>query len=151
MGKSKDKIRVRFVGTNATDVTGSCIHVVMENYQFLLECGLYQSCSTSLNDYKINSARLSYKPKEIDYIFILHNHIDHLGKLPLLYSRGCKAQIIAPKGTKQIAEILLRDCAFINGKEAEYLSKKIGKECKPLYNEQDVELCLSNWTEIEFV
>jgi metallo-beta-lactamase family protein len=150
MSKNNHKIRINFVGQNSHDVTGSCTHIQLENIQFLIECGLYQSCGADINDYKINSARLSYKPKEIEYIFALHNHIDHIGKIPLLYARGCKAKIIAPEGTKSIAEILLRDCAHINIKTAELLTKRTGKEYAPLYTDDDVDTCLSYWEEFSF-
>jgi metallo-beta-lactamase family protein len=77
MGKSK-KIRVRFIGKNADDVTGSMILVEMQDYKILLDCGLYQS-SNIKDDYKINSRKLEFKSSDIDYIFINHAHIDHIG------------------------------------------------------------------------
>ncbi len=41
--KSKDKIRVSFVGNNAEDVTGSMTLIEFGEHKVLLECGLYQS------------------------------------------------------------------------------------------------------------
>jgi len=149
MSKSK-KIRITFCGQNATDVTGSCTHIQTEHNQILIECGLYQSCSPAIDDYKVNSEKLPYKPKEITYIFALHNHIDHIGKLPLLYKKGCQAKIIAPINSKGIAEILLRDCAHINGKDSESFSRISGKDYKPLFTDEDVDTCLSYWCEFPF-
>lgn len=147
MGKLKNKPRISFVGTSSTSVTGSCIHIQLENKQILLECGLYQSCRSSLNDYKINSARLPFKAKDIDYIFVLHNHIDHIGKIPMLYQQGCNAQIIAPQGSEPIARLLLRDCAYINQKDAETISRRTGKVYPALFTNDEVNLCLDRWTE----
>lgn len=77
MAKNKtNKIRVSFIGENAEHVTGSCTHIQMDNKQILLECGLYQSTSSVLHNYRINSAPLPFKPKAIDYIFVGHTHID---------------------------------------------------------------------------
>ena len=83
MAKNKtNKIRVSFIGENAEHVTGSCTHIQMDNKQILLECGLYQSTSSVLHNYRINSAPPPFKPKAIDYIFVGHTHIDHIGKIP---------------------------------------------------------------------
>lgn len=150
MSKSKNKIRVTFCGQNSTSVTGSCTHIQLEESQILLECGLFQSCGSPLDDYKTNFEKLIFKPKEITYIFALHNHIDHIGKLPLLYARGCTARIVAPKGTKKIAEILLRDCAHINEKDVENFNRVTGKDYSPLYTTKDVDVCLSYWEEFPF-
>lgn len=147
--KKKDRIRVSFVGSNSEEVTGSCTHVRTKNEQILLECGLYQSCTTPLNDYKVNSAKLDFKPREIDFIFALHMHIDHIGRIPMLYAKGCTAKIIAPKGTYDIAKELLLDCAHINGKDADYIGKRAGKFIPPLFTDEDVFNCLEYWTEYD--
>ena len=59
MSKKKGKIKVSFIGTNSTDVAGSCTHIEMENFQILLECGLTQG-GTVLEDYRINSAKFPF-------------------------------------------------------------------------------------------
>ena len=149
MSKTKNKIRVSFVGTNAEDVTGSCIHIKTDTKQILLECGLYQSCGSLLNSYKVNSAKFKFKPKDIDYIYACHMHIDHVGNIPKLYAQGCTARIIAPKGTYEIAKILLEDCAYIMSKDIESLKRKTGKDYQPIYTIDDVNKCLQYWDEYE--
>ena len=69
MAKSKNKIQINFIGEASNDVTGSCIHIQTPHKQILLECGLYQSCGSTLENYKINNKHFDFKPKEIDYIF----------------------------------------------------------------------------------
>ncbi len=123
MGKKKDKVRIRFVGQNAESVTGSAILIEMSDYKILLECGLYQSNNLK-NDYKINNRRFDFKPAEIDYIFLLHNHIDHCGLIPRLYADGCNAEIIVPNGNKEIFRIMTHDSAFIMSKDVETLQRK---------------------------
>ena len=149
MAKKKNGIRVSFVGANSEEVTGSCTHIKSNDLEILLECGLYQSCTTPLNDYKVNSHKLGFKPKNIDYIFAMHNHIDHIGKIPMLYKNGCTAKIIAPKGSYIIAKELLSDCAHINQRDAEYISKKTGKAVPPLFSIDDVSTCMEHWCEYE--
>lgn len=147
--KSKDGIRVKFVGTNSEDVTGSCTHIQSKDTQILLECGLFQSVGRVLEDYKINSRKFDFKPKEIDYVFVCHTHIDHIGMLPRLYKYGCNAKIIAPKGMYSIARELILNSAGIINRDAEYLTKSTGKYCEPLYTLDDVEVMFDHWCEYE--
>lgn len=149
MGKSKNKIRVRFIGGNAQDVTGSMILIEMQNYKILLECGLYQS-NNIREDYKTNTRRLDFKPSEIDYIFINHGHIDHIGLLPRLYAEGCKAQVIAPIGTASLFSIMGIDSSFIMGKDVETLKRKYGINANPIYTADDVSECLKYFDEYGF-
>ena len=147
MAKSKSKIQINFVGEAANDVTGSCIHIKTPNRQILLECGSFQSCGSLLENYKINNKHFDFKPKEIDYVFLMHNHVDHIGLTPKLYKNGSSAQIIAPKGTRSIAEILLNDSAHIMDTDAKELSDKFKRDYAPIYTEDDVSECLSHYTE----
>ena len=149
MTKSKNKIRVSFVGTNNISVTGSMTHIQMDNYQILLETGLYQS-NNNYEDYKINSRKFDFKPKEIDYILIGHVHIDHIGILPRLYAQGCKAKIIAPIGTSKLFKIMGADSAFISGRDVETFERKYKKQFSPIYTQEDVENCLQYFEEYDY-
>lgn len=147
MAKSKSKIQINFVGESSSDVTGSCVYIKTPNRQILLECGLFQSCGSTLENYKINNKHFEFKPKDIDYVFIMHCHADHLCLSPKLYKQGCDAQIIAPNGTRPIAEILLRDSAHIMDADAIELSGKFNRDYAPIYTENDVDRCLNHYTE----
>lgn len=147
MAKSKSKIQINFIGESADDVTGSCVHIQTPNRQILLECGLFQSCGTTLENYKINNKHFDFKPKDIDYVFIMHCHADHLCLIPKLYKQGCKAQVIAPLGTKPISEILLRDSVHIMETDALDLSNKFKRDYYPIYTEDNVDECLRHYTE----
>ena len=147
MAKNKDHIKISFVGPAADNVTGSSIYIKTPNRQILLECGLYQSCGSLLDNYKINNKHFDYKPKEIDYLFILHNHADHLCASPKLYAKGCTAPMIMPQGSYDIAEILLKDSANIMKSDADELSAKFKRDYRPIYTEVDVEVCLNHYAE----
>lgn len=149
MAKSKDKIKVSFVGPSADGVTGSCIWIKTPDRQVLLECGLYQSCGSTLETYKVNNKHFEFKPKDIDYLFVCHNHVDHIGLAPRLYAKGCRAPMIMPNGSKKIAEILLRDSANIMKTDAEELSDKFKREYAPLFTDVDVDVCLKHYAEHE--
>ena len=154
--KNKDAIRVSFLGENSEDVTGSCTLITIGDKKILLECGLYQSCNSVMHDYKINSENFKFKAKDIDFVFVGHCHIDHIGRIPLLYKRGFRGKVISPTGTKMLSEILLRDSAFIMSKDAEFLNRKKNskvssdKYYEPIYCDSDVDICMENWLEYSF-
>lgn len=135
---SKHDIQIRFVGNNSTDVTGSCIWIKTPHRQILLECGLYQAAGKTLDVYNVNNAPFEFKAKEIDYVFINHTHIDHCGRLPLLYKRGSTAKTIVPEKNTTITEILLRDSAKVSQSDAAELSRKYNRQYAPLYDNDDV-------------
>lgn len=144
--KPKNKIRVSFVGENARDVTGSMTLVEMTDMKILLECGLYQSTSIK-EDYKINSSKSPFRPKNIDYIFLTHAHIDHSGRIPALFAQGCKGTVICPAGTKDLFKALALDSAYILKRDCEFLNKKYKMKASPIYNEDDVHEALKHFRE----
>ena len=138
MGKKKSSIHIDFSNAgSANGVTGSCYYFEMENTKFLLECGLVQS-NNILSDYRANNQKFNFKVKDIDYVFLMDRHADHSLRTPLLYKRGCQATIIVPKGATRIFKDMLLDCAKINQKDADYLSRCYGRTIEPLYTEEDV-------------
>lgn len=147
--KSKDKIRVSFVGGNAEDVTGSMTLVEFGEHKLLIECGLYQSESL-MNDYKINNRKLPFKPSEIEYIFCGHNHADHMLLLPRLYAQGCKAKIIVPKNVKNLFEIMALDSAFIMQRDTETIERRYNKCVNPIYIDEDVSATLPYFQEYDY-
>lgn len=128
-----------FVGEASQDVTGSCIYGKFKDKQFLLECGLHQSSSNSyLDSYRVNSEKFKFNPKEIDYVFIGHTHVDHIGLLPRLVKEGFKGRIICTYETSIIMKDLLLNCAFILDSEARLLSKRYKRNYMAIYTEEDV-------------
>lgn len=105
--------------------------------QILLECGLYQD-NSYLEAYKANSEKFKFDPTEIDYVFIGHCHIDHIGLLPRLVKEGFCGKIILTYATSVMAKYLLLNCVFIIADEARVLSKRYDRTYEPLYAEDDV-------------
>ena len=144
---SKKKFKrdgVYFIGESANDVTGSQYLVIFDGHNYLLECGLYQSKSNSyLDSYRINSAKFSFNPSEIEYVFVAHPHIDHCGLIPRLVKEGFRGKIITTMKSAMIMKSLLGNCAFIIQEEARILSKRYGKIYEPLYSHDDVQKTLA--------
>lgn len=147
---SKQNIQIQFIGNNSQDVTGSCIWIKTPHRQILLECGMYQSTGNTLDMYNINNAPFEFKPKEIDYVFVNHTHVDHCGLLPLLYKRGAHATTIVPDKNSAITEILLRDSAKVSQADAAELSKKYERNYAPIYDNDDVSNAMSHIVEKPF-
>lgn len=147
--KSKSKINIKFCGGNSWDVTGSMTYIETPNRKILLECGLWQSTGSTLENWKINSRRFDFKPNKLDYVFSCDRHVDHIGLIPRLYSSGATCPIIAPRGSKPIAEILMRDSARIIAGDASSLSEKFGREYVPFYLDSDVDTALGYWKEYD--
>ena len=142
---SKKKIKddgIYFVGNNALDVTGSCTYIKYNGKNILLECGLFQ-CNDYLENYKVNSEKFKFDPAEIDYVFVGHVHIDHIGLLPRLVKEGFRGKIITSHATAILMKPLLLNCSFILQSEASLLSYKYKRNYSPIYTEDDVHNTLS--------
>lgn len=154
MGK-QEKIQLQFCGENAQEVTGSMTLITIpiignkKTDKILIECGLRQS-SSKLDDYKINQEKFKFKANEISYCFVGHQHIDHIGRLPLLVKRGFKGKIIVPKGEKLFIEALLIDSQYILERDSIWISKKKNKVILPIYEKEDIQRTLNLIEEYDF-
>ena len=145
----KNKLRIDFSnGEAAQHVTGSCIY--LPDLEILLECGFSQSNNLE-RDFRDNGAKFNFSCKKLKYIFIGHTHLDHVGRLPLLYKRGCDAPIIASKGTLPLLKNMLEDSAKINERDANLLSKQKGRSYEPIYNLDDVNNAIAHIVEYEHI
>lgn len=130
---------IYFTGMSSEDVTGSQYYIRFNDVQLLLECGLHQSASNDyLDSYRINSAKYKFKPKELNYVFACHTHIDHIGCIPRLVKQGFNGKIIVTKETAKLMKPLLFNSCAIVQEEAVVLSKRYGRNYTPLYDENDV-------------
>lgn len=137
---AKKKIKddgVYFLGNNALDVTGSIIYIKFRGRQLLLEMGMVQENDYLIN-YKMNSEKLKFNPAELDYVFINHVHIDHIGMLPRLIKEGFKGKIITSHATAMLMKPLLINSSFILKNEATTLSYKYKRDYSPIYTEDEV-------------
>ena len=130
------------------EVTGSCFLLEACGKRVLIDCGMEQGPDTYEN------MPLPVKPSDIDMVLLTHAHMDHSGKLPLLYKEGFHGQVFATAATADLCEIMLRDSAHIQMFEAEWKNRK-GKragreEIKPLYDMDDAVGVLSCFVRCEY-
>lgn len=147
--KNKDKIKITVPSPASEDVTGSLIYIESTNNKVILDCGLHQS-SNLKEQYLANARKLPFKARDINYIFILHLHADHMLLLPRLVKEGFCGKVIMPKGSKMFFKIMGYDSAFISQKDIDALERKYKKKFEPIYTESDVEDCLQYIEEYDF-
>lgn len=134
---------ISFVGSQATEVTGSASLLRFLDYQILIDYGLRQSSNIE-EDYLINSKRhKDIKPKHLDAIVLTHCHIDHCGLIPKLYAEGATCPLYIPAGTKSLLLIMWEDTVKILSANKEKYGHKM------LYTEDDIETTRHYIQEIE--
>lgn len=113
-------MNIRFCGA-ADGVTGSCHLVTTDRCKFLLDCGMFQG--NKKNEAR-NRLPFPFNPAELDFVILSHAHVDHCGRLPLLVKQGFRGYIYCTDATADLAEIILRDSAYIQERDTEYRNKK---------------------------
>lgn len=120
-------------------VTGSCYLLKTSQATVLLECGLFQGHG----EREENLKPLPFDAKQIDAVVLSHAHLDHSGRLPLLTLAGLNCSIYMTAPTVDLIEVLLKDAAFLQERDAEWENKRrkrSGKELvEPLYRADDIE------------
>ncbi len=114
------------------EVTGSCMLVVVKypdgsGNKFIVDCGLFQEREHSYYNYEF-----PFKPMELDFALVTHNHVDHTGRLPLLVKRGFYQTIYMTEQTSILIGPALEDCCRV----LKSTSKRAN--CKELYTSADV-------------
>ena len=110
-------MKLGFVGADH-EVTGSCHYLEACGKQILIDCGMEQGKDIYVNQ------DIPVPINQIDYVLLTHAHIDHSGRLPLLYKNGFKGSIISTFATSDLCSIMLRDSAHIQEFEAEWRNRK---------------------------
>ena len=137
MGKKKYKNTLEFLGMASEQVTGSSYLINWQGYKILLECGGSQTNNVK-EDYEVNSRQFKFKPKDLDFVMILHFHSDHIFLVPKLVKEGFVGKIITPNDSFDILKIMWEDSAHIISKDCDYLIKQYKKNYKPIYEKEDV-------------
>ncbi|PKK40283.1 Metallo-beta-lactamase family protein, RNA-specific [Clostridiaceae bacterium JG1575] len=118
-------------------VTGSAHLVEVGGRKVLLDCGLYQGADAKGG----GNEEFSFDPASIDLLILSHAHIDHSGRIPLLYQKGFRGRILCTPPTKDLCDIMLRDSAYIQEQDAERDNRKRLRHneapLKPLYTIED--------------
>lgn len=125
----------------AAQTTTGSMHLVEANgLKILLDCGLYQGSRKEAFE---RNRRMPIDPAALDAVVLSHAHIDHSGNLPTLARHGFRGQVYSTPATRDLCDIMLRDSAFLQMRDLEYINKKRAQQGKnlfePLYEQQDVD------------
>lgn len=143
-------VTIIFHGAAGT-VTGSCFEVRGAGQTLLVDCGLFQG-TRSLE--ALNHEALPFDPGKIDAVLLTHAHLDHSGRLPLLYARGCTAHIYCTKPTADIIRPLLQDSAKLHAAAVERRNRRADRAhlppFTPLYDGADIARMHRHIRQVEF-
>lgn len=137
--KEVKKLKLTFCGGTGS-VTGANFLLEGEGKKFLIDCGLTQG--TKLAD-DVNWQPFPYDPKTIDYLFITHAHVDHIGRIPKLIHEGFEGKIYSTKGTKDLALPMLEDTMGILSRDREH-------NLHDIYTPENIKKALSLWEGVEY-
>jgi len=131
-------VTVKFLG-GAGSVTGSRYLIDIGEFEFLVDCGLFQG-RRDLRER--NWDKFPMPLGEMEAIVLTHAHLDHIGSLPRIVKQGFKGPIYCTEATAELAKILLLDSGKLQEEEAEYAKKKgysRHDDPQPLYTQEDAE------------
>ena len=123
----------------ASTVTGSKHLLESDGHRILVDCGLFQGVK---NLRELNWQPLAVEPSTIDAVVVTHAHLDHTGYLPRLVREGFTGPIVSTNATAAVAEIILRDSAYLQERDAAFLNKHRASKhhpALPLYDSDDAQ------------
>lgn len=116
--KNKNIYKIHHLGGETT-VTGSCHILAIKNGpNIMVDCGQTQG-----NDKSIPFEKSPVKIKDLDFLFITHAHLDHIGRIPELIEKGFKGEIISTHPTKKIMMPMLKDAMGFTNKSEKEIAK----------------------------
>ena len=132
-------MNLQFFGA-AQNTTGSMHLAEYGGSRILLDCGLFQGHRKEAFEMNRN---FPFDPHSIDSVILSHAHIDHCGRIPALVKKGWRGRIYATPATRDLVNVLLRDSAFLQARDVEFINKRRVKQGKNpfelLYDEDDVD------------
>ncbi len=134
------ELSVSFYG-GVGSVTGANFLLEGKGFRALVDCGLTQGSVTADTQ---NNEPFDYEPSSINFLFVTHAHIDHIGRIPRLVKDGFQGVIYSTAETREIAELMLSDAARIMDTEAR------SSGVLPTYGGEDVIKTFSLWKEIPY-
>ena len=138
-------MKIQFLGAART-VTGSSHFIEVNGKRILLDCGLFQGPRAEARQ---RNFILPDSIKTIDAVILSHGHLDHCGRLPILFKEGYSGPIWCTDATRAVTGTVLADSAKIQLEDAEFMNRRTRgpgeTEVRPLYTPGDVTAMNPMW------
>ncbi|QKJ33020.1 MBL fold metallo-hydrolase [Mucilaginibacter mali] len=137
----EESVFLRSLGAAGT-VTGSKHLLITPEMTLMVDCGLFQGIKELREK---NWERLPVDAASTGCVILTHAHLDHCGYLPLLVRQGFNKTIYMTGPTRDLTEIILRDCAKLQEEDADRANRhgySKHRPAEPLYTTADVEAVL---------
>ncbi len=133
-------MKITLLGAAGGEVTGSAYVIKTDRAHVMVDCGLFQGSKKIENSNRIPTHE---RLQKLDAVVLTHAHLDHTGRLPLLTRMGYTGPIFATTATSELADLILRDSAYLQGEDARRQNIRRKKEgeplVEPLYTDNDVD------------
>jgi len=135
----------------AQTVTGSQHLISVNGSRILLECGLFQGKRRESFERNRN---LPFDAESVDALILSHAHIDHSGNIPNLVRSGFRGSIYCTFATRDLCSAMLRDSAYIQERDVEYVNKKRARQgllpVEPIYTHADAIASLEHFISVGY-
>jgi metallo-beta-lactamase family protein len=133
-------MKITLLGAAGGEVTGSAYLVQTSAANIMVDCGLFQGAQRLEN---FNRLPTTSAMQRLDAVVLTHAHLDHTGRLPLLARFDYKKPIYATPATIALADLILKDSAYLQVEDARRQNRRrsgAGKPpIEPLYTQKEVE------------
>ena len=133
-------INLTFFG-GVGSVTGANFLLELDTTKVLIDCGLIQGDKEAQEQ---NRKCFEYNPSDIDFLFITHAHLDHIGLIPKLVKDGFNGIIYSTAETMALSRLILEDAVNILEKEAMDIGIPV------LYDVEDINKAFILWKTIPY-
>ncbi len=142
-------MRLHFLGASG-EVTGSGYLLETPKAKVLIDFGMFQGRKATLAQ---NSSLGALRPAKLDSVLLTHAHLDHCGRLPMLFKNGFSGRVYGTHATRDVVRLILSDSAHIqkfDAKRRNKYRKRAGKaDVSPLYGTTDVDPVMKRYKNVE--
>lgn len=140
MNPKEHYANLNFYGA-AGEVTGANFLLEIDGKNILVDCGLHQGPEFEENK---NWTAFQYDPKTIDYLFVTHEHSDHIGKIPKLVRDGFQGVIYSTEPTRDISKLMFQDAIGLLQDDAKQ------RNTENLYDQKDIDKAMTLWKVVPY-
>lgn len=108
----------------------------VDGFRIGIDAGLFQGSEADKN-----RSGFGHDPCSLRALLLTHAHIDHSGRIPMLFKQGFKGPIYSTSATADLCDIMLNDSAHLMEEEANRQNRHQDQQDshrQPLYTQDDV-------------